>query len=173
MKRILAALFIAVLSLTGCAGSSTPTAPSASKSPDVEVLPLGSDVSDGIHTLVVNSVDLDATDTILDFNALNDEPDEGIVYILVNITMTRVSEERGDESPSADIKYVATDGTKHRAYIPILFLPEEFNPNVEVLALDESTTGNVSMQAPADSPEQGMLEIRLPYSDGRTYVAVK
>ncbi len=173
MKRIFAALFVAVLALTGCTGSSTPAASSASKSPDVEVLPLGSEITDGIHTLVVNSVDLDATDKILDFNALNEEPEEGMTYILVNITMTRVSEDRGDESPSADIKYVATDGTKHRAYYPILFLPDEFNPNVEVLALDESTAGNVSMQAPADSAEQGMLEIRLPYSDGRTNVAVK
>lgn len=180
--RRLAALVLAALMIFGFGGcSSDAGGGGATQAPPADAPvgslqnphPLGAEITDDHFTLVVNSVNLDATDEILEFSGLNDPPEEGMVYILVNVTMTYVGDDPGGERPSADIRYIDVDGNQHRAYYPILFIPDEFDPDMKELKPGESTTGNFHMQAPADSADQGVLNIRLDYSDGRTHVAVK
>lgn len=108
--------------------------------------PLGTTVSSSDWEVTVNSFTPDATAAVLAENPFSEEPAPGMVYALINVTLTYLGEESGI-SPEVGVDFVTSTGEVVDATDTLAVAPDE-------LLLDElyaggSVTGNVVRQIPA------------------------
>lgn len=108
--------------------------------------PLGTTVSNNEWQVTVNSVDPDATDSVLAENQFNDPPADGNVYLLASVTITRGGEEPGS-SFELGFHFVTESGNVIGDYEALVVAPDELG--WDELYPGASTTGNVVFEVPA------------------------
>lgn len=188
MKKITAPITAALAAflLVGC--SSTPevdTDPAPADEVEVEEVieeapdegtrenpyPLGSEITDGDWTVVINSVNLDATDAIVGHNEFNEPPEDGNIYILVEATVTYNGTDPQGEVPMTTIDYVTADGnTIDIAWVD--YAETDFTL-LDPLYEGASHTGSNAYEVPADTAAEGVLAVAPDMMSDRVFVAVQ
>jgi len=163
-------------------GETTVSAPDSSDaSDDAEVVeegtrenpyPLGTAITQGDWTVTINSVDLDANDALMDENLFNEKPDDGTVYIMVNVTAAYNGDNAEGETPWTGVDYVTSEGNTISAFDKLVVPPEQFD-TLETLYKGASTTGNLAIQVPADTAADGVLAVTPTMAGDKVFVAVK
>ena len=121
-------------------------------------LPLGSTISTDNWEVTVNAVNLDATDVILAENTFNDAPEDGHVYIMVELSATYVGSDPEGDSPWVGLEYVSASGNSFETYDAFVSEPNSFD-RMGTLYEGASTTGNIALQVPADDVAGGALRV--------------
>ncbi|MBB6335737.1 DUF4352 domain-containing protein [Schaalia hyovaginalis] len=137
-------------------------------------LPIGSSLETSKWTVVINSITLDGTETVVGANALNDAPDPGMIYALINVTATYRGDDAQGAHPWLSIDYVSKDGktydstTSSKLIIP----PDQFD-TLSTLYNGASATGNFAIEIPADSPEQGVFAVSPDLLADKVFIAAQ
>lgn len=134
-------------------------------------LPIGSKISWPDWDVVVNSVDLDATEEILTANSFNKAPAAGQTYMMVNLTMTYTGNNGQGEMPIPLIYFVAASGNSFDAWSSGILAPSSFDLS-SPLYEGASTTGNIVLAVPADGASSGVLTVQAGAGD-KAFVAVQ
>lgn len=116
--------------------------------------PLGTSVANNEWEVTVNSVDPDATAAVLAENQFNEPPADGNVYLLANVTITRIADEPGS-SFELGFHYVTAAGNVTGDYDTMAVVPDELG--YDELYTGASSTGNVAFEVPTD--EAGTIRI--------------
>lgn len=121
-------------------------------------LALGATVSSSDWGVTVNSVDLDATAAIQAENTFNEDPAEGNVYIMAEVTATYTGSDPEGDTPYVSVEYVSSGGNTFAGHDAMVVTPNEFD-SLETLYEGASTTGNIAMEVPQDDLEGGTLRV--------------
>lgn len=135
-------------------------------------LPIGSTVENDDWTVTINSVDLDATDKVMAENQFNDEPGDGNVYILINVTATYTGDDGDGETPWVSIDYVTSGGNTFAGSDSMAVAPDQFD-SFETLYNGASTSGNMVIEVPADGVANGTLAVNPSMFGDKVFFAVK
>ena len=133
-------------------------APSGEEGTRDNPLALGTTVESGDWEVTVNSVDLDATDAILSENQFNDEPADGNVYVMADVSATYIGSDPEGETPYVSIEYVSSGGNSFASHDAMVVTPNEFD-SMETLYEGASTSGNIAMEVPQEDLESGTLRV--------------
>lgn len=190
MKRILAALFTLSLVLMGCSSpapeaaksDTAETQPAEVKEPEAKEpeakssrenpFPLGAEIKTDDWTIVVNSVDMDATKAVVEENLFNDPPADGNVFIMPNVTITYTGNEADGAMPMAVFAYVTVDGNTINSYDTFAVAPDALD-TLTTLYEGASVSGNLVLEVPANSAADGVLVITPDLFAKKQYVAVR
>lgn len=130
--------------------------------------PLGTAISSKDWTVTVNSFEADATKKVMDAAGINDEPDAGNVYALVNLTVTYTGDT--SETPTfVAVSYVTGAGNTIHSYDSFVITPDPLSTNE--LYNGAGATGNVSLEIPKD--DAGALRVRPGMFADEVFVATK
>lgn len=133
--------------------------------------PLGAPIEGGDWTVVINSVQLAATDIVLAANSFNEAPDVGTEYIIINYTATYTGEDPDGEMPAfVGIEYVTAAGVTVDGLDKFVSGPDEID-TLSTLYSGASVTGNHSLQVP--SPADGVIAVRPGMFGDKVFVAIK
>lgn len=133
--------------------------------------PLGSEIEGKDWTVVINSVNLDATDAVLKENQFNDKPDAGHVYIGVNYTVTYTGNDADGGTPAwVTMEYVSADGVSFDGLEKIIMGPDEMD-TLKTLYNGASLTGNRYLQVP--TPVDGVIAVSPGMIADKVFVATK
>lgn len=132
----------------------------------------GAEISSSDWAVTVNSVDLDATDAVLAENELNEAPDEGHTYILVDITVQYTGDDPEGSMPMTSVAYVSPEGNTFDGTDMTAAAPNSFD-SMSTLYEGASTTGNIALQVPADGVEDGTLKVSPGMLADDVFVAVE
>lgn len=135
-------------------------------------LPFGTAISDDEWTVVINSVNLNATDEIVAENPFNEVPAEGQVYIMADVTITYNGNDPEGSYPFASFAYVTPEGNTINSYDSIVVTP---NPLDEFAIMYEgaSESGNIAFLVPAENVENGTLTVSPGLFSQTAFIAVK
>lgn len=135
---------------------------------------LGTPLETDDWTVVVNSVNLDATAAVAGANSYNDPAPAGQVYILVNLTTTYKGKDSAGDSPRFLLEYVSKDGNSFKPFDgdSLAIPPEQFD-FFATLYEGASTTGNILLTVPADGVADGVLAITPDYDSEKVFVALQ
>lgn len=131
----------------------------------------GAEISSSDWAVTVNSVDLDATDAVLAENEFNEAPEEGHTYILVDITVQYTGDDPEGSMPMTSVAYVSPEGNTFDGTDMSAMAPNSFD-SMSTLYEGASTTGNIALQVPADSLEDGTLKVSPGMLADDVFVAV-
>ncbi len=118
-------------------------------------LALGEEIVAANWTVVVNSVDMDATEEVVDASMANSEPADGNEYLLANLTATYTGEDKGN-TLEVSIAFVSDLGEVYKSSDTLVVAPE---PRflMDELYTDASDTGNVAIEVPVGS--KGVMRV--------------
>jgi hypothetical protein len=133
-------------------------APSVEEGTRDNPLTLGTTVESGDWEVTVNSVELDATDTIMSENTFNDAPAEGNVYIMAEVAATYIGSNPEGETPYVSVEYVSSGGNSFASHDSMVVTPNDFD-SLETLYEGASTSGNIAMEVPQEDLESGTLRV--------------
>lgn len=134
--------------------------------------PLGSVIESDDWRVVVNSVNLAATDAVLAANQFNDPPAEGSEYILVNYSVTYIGDDPNGQTPGfVSVEYVTADGRTINSFDKSVVEPEAITSST--LYKDGTATGNTAFEVPSATAGQGVLAIRPGMLGDKVFVAVQ
>lgn len=133
--------------------------------------PIGTELSSSEWTVVINGVDLDATEAVLAENEFNDPPEDGNLYILVNLTVSYTGDDPEGSIPWTTIAYVTAGGNTINTFDSFAVAPDSFD-EMGTLYEGASTTGNKVLEVPADGVSDGVLEVRVDMLADKVFVAV-
>ncbi len=184
-----AAALVGILTLAGCSSPSTgtPPAPNASAE-EVEAveteapataqgtrenpLPVGSTVESDDWSVVINSVTLAANDAVVAANMMNEAPDAGTEYIVINYTATyKGADADGQMAAFVAVEYVTAAGATVDPMDKFVVAPDPAIDNMSALYTGGATTGNAAIQVP--SPVDGVLAVRPGMMADKVFVAVQ
>ncbi|RJF40549.1 hypothetical protein D4740_06930 [Actinomyces sp. 2119] len=148
-------------------GSSAADQPGTREDP----LPLGTEISNSEWKVVVNSVELDATDTVMAENPFNEAPPEGYQYILVNYTITYLGDDPNGGTPMSTVSYVSADGTTMTTLDTLAVAPDAID-TLTTLYSGGSVTGNEAIAVPSDSAQDGVLAVQPGILDDKVFVTL-
>lgn len=131
----------------------------------------GAEISSSDWAVTVNSVDLGATDAVLAENEFNEAPEEGHTYILVDITVQYTGDDPEGSMPMTSVAYVSPEGNTFDGTDMSAVAPDSFD-SMSTLYEGASTTGNIALQVPADSLEDGTLKVSPGMLADDVFVAV-
>ncbi|HWV49436.1 MAG TPA: hypothetical protein VN035_08265, partial [Microbacterium sp.] len=131
--------------------------------------PLGSTISGDEYDVVVNSVNLDATEEIVAANPFNEAPADGYAYALVNATVTYTGDETG-YAIMAQFAYLTSGGEVIESTEAVVVPPEPALGLAE-LTPDTSATGNLVLQVPVD--DDGLIRVTPGILADAVFVAVQ
>ena len=136
--------------------------------------PIGTELSTDEWTVVINSVDLDATEAVLAENEFNDPPQDGNVFILINLTATYTGTDPDGAMPWAHIEYVSAGGNTFDSlsFDSFAVAPDPFD-SFATLYEGASTSGNIVLQVPAEGVAEGVLAVDVDPFSSKVYVAVQ
>ncbi|WP_240471781.1 hypothetical protein [Pseudarthrobacter phenanthrenivorans] len=134
--------------------------------------PIGSVVESKDWRVVVNSVTLPATDKVVAANQFNDPPAAGSEYILVNYSATYIGKDANGQTPSfVSVDYVTADGKTVNRFDHSVVAPDAIDSNI--LYNGGTATGNIAIQVPTATANQGVLAVRPGMIADKVFVAVK
>jgi hypothetical protein len=111
-------------------------------------LAIGETISTDDFDVVINSIDLNATEQVLAADEYNEPPAEGETYAIVNLTVTFKGEGSSTDG-MVGIEYVSADGVvKDDSYAYAWGVEPEFG--MTELFTGASTTSNLVLMLPAD-----------------------
>lgn len=136
--------------------------------------PLGTEISSDEWTVTIDAVDLDATEAVLAENQFNDHPEEGNVYILVEVTATYIGDDPEGSVPWLSVAYVSAGGNTFDALTSGAFAvaPNAFD-GITTLYGGASTSGNKVLQVPAEEVGEGVLAVNVDMFSNTVFVAVQ
>ncbi|KUF07286.1 DUF4352 domain-containing protein [Leucobacter sp. G161] len=190
MKKLLVAALVGLFVMTGCSSAPTVDTPSGDVAETTDgskpaedtkpaeegtrdaPYPIGSVITDGDWTLVVNSVTLDATEALTSENMFNDAPAEGSQYLMANVTVTYNGDNADGEMPVPGIAYVTSEGNTINSYDKMIIPPEQFD-SLGVLYAGASTTGNYAFEVPTATAGEGVLAVTAHMLGDKVFVAVQ
>jgi hypothetical protein len=133
-----------------------------------EPLAIGETITTEEFEVVINSVDLDATEQVLAADEFNEPPVDGESYAIVNLTVTYTGPESSTDS-MVGIDYVSADGVvKDDAYAYAWGIEPEFG--LAELYTGASATSNLVLMLPADA--DGVLRVSPGFID-EAWVAIR
>lgn len=133
--------------------------------------PLGSVISGDEWDITVNSVTLAATDQVLAANAINQAPEAGYEFILVNVTATYTGADKGMPALTT-INYVTPDGVTIDGLDTFAVAPDALDTMSE-LYTGASVTGNLALAVPSATADAGVLVVTPGIIADDVFVAVK
>ncbi|GAA4475384.1 hypothetical protein GCM10023190_10790 [Enteractinococcus fodinae] len=133
-------------------------APSGEEGTRDNPLALGTTVESGDWEVTVNGVDLDATDAIMSENSFNEQPADGNVYVMADVTTTYIGSDPEGETPYISIEYVSSGGNSFASHDAMVVTPNDFD-SFETLYEGASTSGNIAMEVPQEDLEAGTLRV--------------
>lgn len=111
-------------------------------------LAIGETISTDDFDVIINSIDLDATEQVLAADEYNEPPAEGETYAIVNLTVTYTGEDSATDG-MVGIDYVSADGVvKDDSYAYAWGIEPEFG--MAELFTGGSATSNLVLMLPAD-----------------------
>lgn len=116
---------------------------------------IGDVVTDGDWTIVVNSVERDATDEVVAASPANEAPEAGEEYLLVNLTATYVGDEKGN-TMEVTVAFVDDGGEVYRISDAFVVAPDP-SFGLDELYTDASATGNTVFVIPDGA--EGLIRI--------------
>lgn len=133
--------------------------------------PLGAPIESDEWTVVINSVNLDATEAVLAENDFNEAPADGSVIIGINYTVTYTGDDADGQMPAmVGIEYVTASGNTVDGLENIVVGPDEID-TMSTLYKDASVTGNTYIEVPA--PVDGVIAVRAGMLADKVFVATK
>lgn len=133
--------------------------------------PLGTAIEGGDWTVVVNSVQLGATDAVLAANSLNEPPDAGTEHIVINYTVTYTGDDPDGEVPAmVGVEYVTAAGVTVDGLDKLVVAPDEMD-YLSTLYTGASATGNKALQVP--TPADGVIAVRPGMIADKVFVAIQ
>ncbi|MDW4574306.1 hypothetical protein R8Z57_16115 [Microbacterium sp. M3] len=133
--------------------------------------PLGSVISGDEWDVTVNSVTLGATDQVLAANMVNQSPEAGYEYILINVTATYTGADKGMPALTS-VNYVTPDGVTIDGLDSFAVAPEPLDTLSE-LYTGASATGNIALAVPSATADAGVLVVTPGILADDVFVAVK
>ncbi|RRD60127.1 DUF4190 domain-containing protein [Leucobacter sp. OH1287] len=125
-------------------------------------------------TVVVNSVNLDATEAVAAAEEYNDPAPDGQVYILVNMTVTYTGKDSAGQTPSLSVEYINKQGNTFGQYDGGSFaVPPEKLDTFETLYEGASLTGNILLTVPKDGVADGVLGVTPEFFADKVFVALQ
>jgi hypothetical protein len=159
-------------------GEAVASAPAAAEKPAAKAgtrenpSAIGSVVESKDWRVVVNSVKLAATDAVVAANQFNEAPAAGSEYILVNYSATYIGNDANGQSPAfVSVDYVTADGKTVNSFDHHAVAPEAIDSNT--LYKGGTVTGNIAIQVPTATADQGVLAVRPGMIADKVFVAVK
>lgn len=129
--------------------------------------PLGSKISGGDWTVVINSV------KTINEDSLGARAESGKVLLSVNLTATYDGDDEQGETAWATVKFVSPDGTTVDSTSgSTLFIEENGFDSLKTLYNGGSITGDRILEVPADW-EKGVLAVSPGMFSDDTFVAIK
>jgi len=118
-------------------------------------LAIGATISSDEFDVVVNSITVDATDEVVGENMFNDHPEDGMIYSLVNASITYTG---SDSSYASFVSFalVSDTGEVYDSTDTFVVAPDGFG--LDELYNGGTVTGNVALQVPSDFT--GLLRVR-------------
>jgi hypothetical protein len=134
--------------------------------------PIGTKIKHGDWEFTLNSVNLDATEEIANENQFNDPPADGNVYIVTNVTSTYLGDDEDGMTAFPVIEFVAKDGNSYGDTESMAVAPDQLDI-AKTLYNGGSVTGNIVLEVPTDSLDDGVLAV-IPNTFGKkTFYAIK
>lgn len=152
-------------STAGAHSSPTSTQPGTRDNP----VAVGSQIKSNDYTVTINSVDLNANDTVMGANQFNDQPDAGTAYALINTTVTYTGKTTGDTS-DVSIAYVTASGNVINSYDKTVVAPDPELGGQELYP-GADATGNTVIQVPVD--DNGLLRVRPGITTDEIFVKMQ
>jgi hypothetical protein len=158
---------VAVVAATTTSAAVAPSGPVGTRANPV---PIGApaDIGDGF-TLVVNSVNLDATQQVTGENTFNDAPPDGSVYVLINVTATYNGPD-DKTTPFFLISGVTSSNVEINELDNFVVAPDAFDSTADVF-MGGSTTGNFVLTVPSAELDSLVLYTSAGFSDNDVYFA--
>jgi len=129
--------------------------------------PLGSEITDGDWTVMVNSV------TTVDEDSWGSFPEAGYVLLVINLTATYIGNDADGDTPWANVEYVSPSGnTFNSLSSSTMFIPENQFDSLSRLFNGASTTGNMILEVPAENWQQGTLRVSPGLFSSATFISV-
>lgn len=135
-------------------------------------LPLGATIESRDWQVTINSVTLDATQSVLEGNMFNDEPDDGHQYAMVNVTAKYLGADAEGDYPSLVVQYVTSDGNTITQSDSFALPPEAFDLS-ETLYEGASASGNIALMVPTDGAADGVLAVKAEAFADKRFVSVQ
>lgn len=132
-------------------------------------LPLGTTVSGSEYDVTVNTVTLNATDTVLAENSFNEAPETGYEYIIVNVSVTYTGSDSGFAA-LASVDYVTSGGEVVNTYDTFAVGPEP-SLGLEELYNGATATGNIVLSIPTG--DAGVLRVTPGILEDEVFVALQ
>lgn len=133
--------------------------------------PLGSVISGDEWDITINSVALGATDQVLAANPINQSPEDGYEYILVNVTATYTGADKSMPALTT-INYVTPEGVTIDGLDTFAVAPDALDTTSE-LYTGASATGNLALAVPSATADAGVLVVTPGILADDVFVAVK
>lgn len=131
-------------------------------------VPLGSAITGGDWTVVVNSV------KSIDSDSLGSRAKSGSVLLLVNIKATYNGDDEQGSTPWSTVKYVAPDGTTvDSTNGSTLFLAENEFDSLTTVYEGAVVTGDQILEVPAEGWQNGVLALSPDLLSDDTFVALR
>lgn len=134
--------------------------------------PIGSEIKTKDWTMVINSVDLDAASKVVDANPVNTAPEDGEVYLLINLTVTYNGDKREGDYPMYQLSYVSADGNSFDSTSKLLVAPEQID-SFKKMFKGASETGNEVIAVKTSDIEKGVLAVTPDILGDTVFVAIK
>lgn len=135
-------------------------------------LALGSTINASDWDVTITSVDLNATDVILAENQFNEAPDEGHVYMMVELSATYTGTDPEGDTPWVGVEYVSASGNSFEAHDAMVVAPNSFDL-METLYEGASSSGNIVLQVPTEELEDGTLRVTPSLFGDAVFYAVQ
>ncbi|MEZ3161381.1 hypothetical protein AB1K54_12695 [Microbacterium sp. BWT-B31] len=133
--------------------------------------PIGSVVSGREWDVTINGVTLGATDQVVAANIINQAPEAGYEYILINVTVTYTGPDKGMPALTS-IAYVTPEGVTIDGLDSFAVAPDPLDTLSE-LYTGASATGNIVLAVPSATADAGVLVVTPGILADDVFVAVK
>jgi len=145
-------------------------APAAGSSRD-NPAPIGSTISGREWDVTINGVTLGATADVVAANPINQEPEAGYEYIVVNVTTTYTGSDKGMPA-LVQISYVTPDGVTIDGLDSFAVAPGPLDTTSE-LYTGATATGNITIAVPSATAASGVLVVTPGLLADDVFVAVQ
>jgi len=132
--------------------------------------PIGSVISGREWDVTINGVTLGATADVVAASPINQEPEAGYEYILVNVTTTYTGSDKGMPA-LVQISYVTPDGVTIDALDSFAVAPGQLDTTSE-LYTGATATGAIALAVPSATAAQGVLVVTPGVLADDVFVAV-
>lgn len=134
--------------------------------------PLGTVVKSEEWEVTITDVTLDATDEVMAADDINEEPESGNQYMLIDVEVKYVGSDPDGSTPMMTIDYVSASGNTFSELDTLVIAPDELR-TYETLYEGASASGSLAIEVPSEDTDKGVLAVSPDMFADSAYVAVK